>query len=171
MQVLSEHARLVTGLGDVVGRVRRDQRGAVGLEEDGQDLVTEPGSVGTVLRRQPREQERDLGLLRVAREADEGAGQVGFNPRGLAQVRLAVGDLREGEVAIRGCEAGNLGAELLDCAHAEAGLGLQAFDVFRVGDATAVGETRDESLVDGVVGVESVAEELEVPGKLDDLVV
>ena len=171
MQVLSEHARLVTGLDHVVGRVRRDQRSAVGLEEDGQDLVTKPGRVGTVLRRQPREQERDLGLLRVAREADEGAGQVGFNPRGLAQVRPAVGDLREGKVTSRGCEAGNLGAKLLDCAHAEAGLGLQAFDVFRVGDAAAVGESRDESLVDGVVGVESVAEELEVPGELDDLVV
>lgn len=171
MQVLAEHARAVSGLADVVWRVRRDQRGAVRLEEDWQDLVTKPRRMGTVLGRQPREQERDLGLLRITREADEGAGHVGFNARGVAQVRLAVGDLWEGEVAFRGCEAGHLCAELLDCAHTEAGLGFQAFDVFRVSDAAAVGETGHHSLIDGVVGVESVAEELEVPGELNDLVV
>lgn len=79
--------------------------------------------------------------------------------------------MREGEVAFRGCEAGYLGADLLDCAHAEAVLGLEALDVFGVGGGAAVGEAGDYGLVHGVVGVESVAEELEVPGELDDLVV
>lgn len=74
MQALSEHPRTVSRLDDIVRRVRRDQRSAVRLEEDGRDVAAQPRRLGRVLRRQPREEERDLGLLRVTREADEGAG-------------------------------------------------------------------------------------------------
>lgn len=171
MQVAAQHAGLVASLDDMTGRVGRDQRGVVGLEVDRREVAAQVGRVGTVLRGQTGHQERDLGLLRVSRETDEGAADVRLETSGLAQVCPAVLDRGQAEVALGGREAGDLGAELLDRAHAEAVLLLQAAKVVGIVDAGALWEAREDGLVERDRAVKSVNEELEVPGELHDLVV
>lgn len=171
MKVAAKHAGLVASLDNMTGRVRRDQRGVVGLEVDRREVAAQVSRVGAVLSGQTGHQERDLGLLRVSRETDEGAADVGLEPSGLAQVSPAVLDRGQAEIAPGGRKAGDICTELLDRAHAEAVLLLQAAKVVGIVDAGALWEAGEDGLVERDRAVESVNEELEVPGELHDLVV
>lgn len=148
----------------MVRGVGGDQGGAVAREDGGVGarVAAEPGGVGAVLACKAGEEEGELGLLGVGREADEGAGDVGLELGCVLDVRDAAADAREGEVTARGLEAGDLDADLLDGAEAQAVLLLQALEVVVAGD---------EALVDVDGGVEALDEDLEVPGKLHDGVV
>ena len=172
MQVASQLARLGARLEHIIRRVSGDQRGEITLVEGGgREVAAQICGVGTVLRGQAGQQEGDLGLLRVARETDERTSDIGLQPGGHGQVRHTIRGGGHGVVAPRGREAGNFRAELLDRAHAQVVLLLQAAEVLGVIGAGAVGKTGDEGLVDRHRGGELINKELEVPGELHDLIV
>lgn len=168
-QVAAEHTRLVTRLGDPVGRVGTDQSSAVSLEEDRADLAAEPSSLGSVASRQTGHEEADLGLLGVSGKTDEGTRNVVLKLGGVLQERLAVAGLGQSEVAARGGEAGHLGAELLDGSRAQVVLLLQAAQVGGVVDAGAAGQAGQDGGRHGGRRVVTLQQTLEVPGELDDL--
>ena len=172
VDVLAQLAGAVTGLEDVVGGVRGDQGGAVAREDGGVGarVAAQPRSVGAVLTPETGEEEGQLGLLGVGRQADEGTRDIGFELRGVLDVRNATGDAGESEFTAWGLEAGDLGAVLLDGGKAQAVLLLQALEVGVAGGGAA-GEAGDEALVDLDRGVEALDENLEVPGELHDGVI
>jgi hypothetical protein len=172
VDVLAQLAGAVTRLEDVVGGVRGDQGGAVAREDAGVGarVATQPRSVGTMLTPETGEEEGQLGLLGVGRQADEGTRDIGFELRGVLDVRNATGDAGESEFTAWGLEAGDLGADLLDGGKAQAVLLLQALEVGVAGGGAA-GEAGDEALVDLDRGVEALDEDLEVPGELHDGVI
>lgn len=88
MDVLAQLARAVTRLEDVVGGVRGDQGGAVAREDGGVGarVAAQPRSMGAVLTRETGEEEGQLGLLGVGRQADKGTRDVGFKLCGVLDV-------------------------------------------------------------------------------------
>lgn len=172
VDVLAQLAGAVAGLEDVVGGVRGDQGGAVAREDGGVGarVAAQPCSVGAVLTPETGEEEGQLGLLGVGCQADEGTRDIGFELRGVLDVRDAAGDAGESEFTTRGLEAGDLVANLLDGGKAQAVLLLQALEVGVAGGG-ATGEAGDEALVDLNGRVEALDEDLEVPGELHDGVV
>lgn len=172
MDVLAQLAGAVTGLENVVGGVRGDQGGAVAREDGrvGARVAAQPRSVGAVLTSQAGEEEGQLGLLGVGRQADEGTRDISFELGGVLDVRDAARDAGESEFTSRSVEAGDLGADLLDGGEAQAVLLLQALEVVVAGGGAAR-EAGDEALVDLDRGVEALDEDLEVPGELHDGVV
>lgn len=172
MDVLTQLAGAVTGLEDMVGGVRRDQRGTVARKYGGVGarVAAQPRSVGAVLTRKTGEEEGQLGLLGVGRQTDEGTRDISFELRGILDVRNATGDAGESEFTAWGLEARDLGTDLLDSGKAQAVLLLEALEVGVAGGGAA-GEARDEALVDLNGGVEALDEDLEVPGELHDGVV
>lgn len=169
VEELAELAGLVTGLEDVVGRVGGDQGGGVCGEDGLLDVAGDVVGVGGVLGGEAGHEEGDLWGLGVGGETDVGAADVLLELLGVLDPGLAVLGVGEGEVAARGGEAGHLGAELLDGAHAETVLALDALEVGVVVGGGAVVGAVEEGRVQRLRRVVALQEVLEGPAELHDL--